>query len=63
MMEQKLLKILLGLQVVPSVLVGSIQLSHHYVFSSEFNVNNISSQLVKFVDLFFILGRMLFLHL
>lgn len=62
-MEQQLLKILLVLQVVPSVLVGSIQLFHHDVFSSEFNVNNISLQLIEVLDLFFILGRMLFLQL
>jgi len=49
-MEQQLLKILLGLQVVPSSPVESIQSFCHYIFSSEFNVNNISLHLVGVLD-------------
>lgn len=52
-MEQKLLKILLGLQAVPSNLVESIQSAYHYIFSTEFNFNSISLHLVGMAVFYF----------
>lgn len=63
-MEQQLLKILLGLQAVPAIPVESIQSFYLYVFSSEFNINNISLHLVGLLDIFiFFLARLLLLDL
>lgn len=63
-MEQKLLKILLGLQAVPSNPVESIQSAYHYIFSSEFNFNSISLHLVGIADFdFFFKEEMLHLDL
>lgn len=50
--EQKLPKILLGLQAVPSNLIESIQSAYHYIFSTEFNFNSISLHLIWIADFF-----------